>query len=247
MNARRVAALLLASLALAGCGGGSHGAERGNTGTARLWITRDRGATLLVNTTVPAGETLMRALRLHAKVETRYGGRFVVEINGVRGSLSARHDWFWFVNGLAGDTSAAEYRLHAGDVAWWDYRDWTDDPDLAVVVGAFPEPFLHGFGGVKRPVAVRYAMPSQRAAALRIARLLHASSVGRWRLGVPGPAGANVFDLDLDHGTALPIQIQLTALQRKPGAGPRSPIEFEFSGDVDKLLSGAYTRRFSVP
>ena len=238
MNARRVAALLLASLALAGCGGGSPGVGRGNTGSARLWITRDRGATLLVSATVPAGETLMRALRSRARVDTRYGGRFVQAINGLSGSLSKRHDWFWFVNGLAGDTGAAEYRLHAGDVAWWDYRDWTDDPDLAVVVGAFPEPFLHGFGGVKRPVVVRYALPFKRADALRVARRLHASSVGR--LGLAVPAGADVFALVQDRTTFV-------ARQLKPGSGPHSLVELDFSGNVDKLLAGAYARRFSVP
>ena len=233
MTARRVAALLLTSLALAGCGG----AERGS-GTAHLWVTRDRGATLLVDTTVPAGQTLMRALRSEAKVETRYGGRFVDAINGVHGSLSARHDWFWFVNGLAGDTSAAEYRLHAGDVAWWDYRDWSNDPELAVVVGAFPEPFVHGFGGVRRPVVVRYTVPSQRADARRIARRIHASSAALF--GVPVPAGANVFELLASPPT-------FAARQLKPGSSPRSPIELAFSGDVDKLLAGAYTRKFSVP
>ena len=238
MTVRRVAALLLASLALAGCVAGCSRAERGNTGTARLWVTRDRGATLLVSATVPAGETLMRALRSRAKVETRYGGRFVQSIDGVHGNVSDRHDWFWFVNGLAGDTSAAEYRLRAGDVAWWDYRDWTDDPELAVVVGAFPEPFLHGFGGTRRTVVVRYAEASQRADARRIATRIHASSVAP--LAVPVPDGASVFDLRTGGTT-------FSARQLKPGSGPRSPVELAFSGDVDKLLAGAYARRFSVP
>ena len=31
-----------------------------------------------------------------------------------------------------------------------------------VVVGAFPEPFLHGYAGKVRPVAIRYA-PGQKA------------------------------------------------------------------------------------
>ncbi|MEP6893081.1 MAG: DUF4430 domain-containing protein [Gaiellaceae bacterium] len=233
MTARWIAALLLVSLALAGCGG----AERGS-GSARLWITRDRGTTLLVDTTVPAGETLMRALRFKVKVETRYGGRFVEAIDGVHGSLSARHDWFWFVNGLAGDTSAAEYRLHAGDVAWWDYRDWSDDPELAVVVGAFPEPFLHGVDGVRRSVVVRYANSSLRADARRIGRRIHASGIVS--LGVRVPFGVDVFELLAGPPTFV-------ARQKQPGSGPRSPIVFSFSGDVDKLLAGAYTRRFSVP
>ena len=88
---------------------------------------------------------------------TRYGGGFVQSIDGVEGSARRHEDWFWFVNGLAGDRSAASYRLRDGDVAWWDYRDWSGDAEtLEVVAGAFPEPFLHGYDGEVRPVAVRY-------------------------------------------------------------------------------------------
>ena len=96
---------------------------------------------------------------------TRYGGGFVQSIDGVEGSARRHEDWFWFVNGLAGDRSAASYRLRDGDVAWWDYRDWSGDAEtLEVVAGAFPEPFLHGYDGETRPAAVRYA-PGLRAGA----------------------------------------------------------------------------------
>jgi hypothetical protein len=126
--------LLLVALALAGCGGeGPTAAD----GTARLWVTRDRGSEVLVDTTVPAGQTLLRALRARAKVTTRYGGGFVQSIEGVKGSARRNRDWFWFVNGLAGDRSAASYRLRDGDVAWWDYRDWSG-ADLAPVGTAVP-------------------------------------------------------------------------------------------------------------
>ena len=157
MRPRTLTALLLvaAALALAGCGGeGPTAAD----GTARLWVTRDRGRSVLVQTTVPAGQTLLRALRSKAKLTTRYGGGFVQSIDGIEGSARRHEDWFWFVNGLAGDRSAASYRLRAGDVAWWDYRDWSGDAQaLEVVPGAFPEPFLHGYDGAVRPAAVRYA------------------------------------------------------------------------------------------
>ena len=137
-------------------------------GTATLWVTRDRGAVVMLDAKVPAGQTLMRALRSKAKVETRYGGRFVQAIDGVEGSLSKRHDWFWFVNGLAGDRSAAEYRLRAGDVVWWDYRDWTHDADLAGrrrrVPGAVP-PRLRRQGASGSPSSTRCG--SQREDARR--------------------------------------------------------------------------------
>jgi len=108
---------LLVVLALAGCGGG----ERG---VATLKVTRDHGRHVLLVERVPAGLTAMQALQRKAEVRTSYGGRFVVSINGV--ASAPRRDWFYFVNGKLGDRSAAEVRLHQGDVEWWDYRRWNN-------------------------------------------------------------------------------------------------------------------------
>jgi hypothetical protein len=135
---RRLAPILLV-LALAGCG-----ATAQEKGTATLWVTRDRGADVLLVRQVPAGLTAMQALDRVADINTTYGGRYVESINGIDGSLSAQRDWFYFVNGIEGDRSAAEVRLHPGDIEWWDYRSWARRMRQPVVVGAFPEPFLHG-------------------------------------------------------------------------------------------------------
>jgi hypothetical protein len=150
--------LLLATLVLAGCGG------QREHGTARLWITRDRGATVLYTGRVPAGVNAMQALERAVKVRTRYGGRFVQSIDGLGGSLSAARDWFYYVNGIEGDRSAAEYRLRAGDVEWWDYRGWRKQMSVPVVIGAFPEPFLHGFDGKRPPTVVAFGPGAGRAA-----------------------------------------------------------------------------------
>ena len=91
-----------------------------------------------------------------ADVDDAYGGRFVQSIDGVEGDVSKQRDWFWFLNGIEADRSAADYRLRPGDVEWWDFRSWRGEMREPVVVGAFPEPFLHGYGGPPRPVAVRY-------------------------------------------------------------------------------------------
>ena len=165
MRLRRLA-LPLAVLLLAGCG------EQRGHGSARLWITRDRGASVLFTGRVPAGITAMQALDRVAKVKTRYGGRFVQAIDGVEGSLSAQRDWFYFVNGIESDRSAAEYRLHPGDLEWWDYRSWRNAMSVPIVIGAFPEPFLHGFDGRRRRTYV-VASPGTRTAALAIARVVH--------------------------------------------------------------------------
>jgi hypothetical protein len=133
------ALVLLLALVVAGCGGVRE------HGTATLWVTRDRGASVLYTGTVPAGLTAMQALERKRKVTTRYGGRFVQAIDGLQGSLTARRDWFYFVNGIEGDRSAAEVKLHDGDVEWWDFRAWSGSSmSVPVVVGAYPEPFRHG-------------------------------------------------------------------------------------------------------
>jgi hypothetical protein len=132
----RCVAACAATALLVGCGAGG---ERG--ATAQVWITRDRGKHVLAVRTVPAGLTGMQSLDRVATITTRYGGRFVQSIDGVEGSLSARRDWFYFVNGIEGDRSAAEVRLHAGDVEWWDLRSWSNGRmSVPVVVGAWPKP-----------------------------------------------------------------------------------------------------------
>ena len=232
---RRALVPLVAALALAGCGGAGPSAA---DGTAHLWVTKDRGSSVLVDTTVPAGQTLLRALRSQAKVSTRYGGGFVQSIAGVEGSAGRHRDWFWFVNGLAGDRAASSYRLRDGDVAWWDYRDWADDAaTLEVVAGAFPEPFLHGYDGKPRPAAVRFA-PGLEPGARRIARALHTDDVAPLATAVPSQV--NLFEL-------VAGSPHLTAAMRSPGAGPSGAVRFSFAGSVDQLLDGAFARRFSSP
>jgi hypothetical protein len=171
---RRLAALLLVLGVVAGCG-----EERAGNGHATLWVTRDRGAQVLVNADVPAGISAMEALRRKTDVETRYGGRYVQAVNGIEGNLGARHDWFYYVNGYEADVGAADYTVHDGDVIWFDYRGWAGEMRVPVVVGAFPEPFVHGYGGKRREVAVR---PAADPLAARVAKVV-GGRVGGGRRG----------------------------------------------------------------
>jgi hypothetical protein len=209
---------------LAGCGGSAGGEE----GTATLWVTRDRGAEVLVDVEVEAGQTLMRALDGEVELETRYGGRYVQSVDGLAGSLEGQRDWFWFVNGYEGDRSAASYRLRDGDVAWLDYRSWERDGEARVVVGAFPEPFVHGYDGRVRPAAVRFE--GSRARATRLARLVGADSIEP--LGTAVPEGANV--LELRDG---PQRASAELLGERAG----DPVRVVFQGEP------AYERRYAVP
>ena len=222
---RRALAALAALVLLAGCGSFGAGGEEG---TATRWVTRDRGATLLLEPDVDAGQTLMRALDSKVELETRYGGRYVQSIDGLSGSLDAQRDWFWFVNGYEGDLSAASYRLRDGDVAWLDYRGWEREGEARVVVGAFPEPFVHGYGGRTRAAVVRFE--GSRARATRLARRIGAESIEP--LGTPVPDGANV--LELRDGPAA-------ATAELLGETAGAPVRFVVSGDAD------LTRRYSAP
>jgi hypothetical protein len=207
---RRAALAAVLAVALAGCGSSS---TTGPAGRATLWVTRDRGAQVLYSTSVPAGESVLQALDRVAKVETRFGGRYVRAVDGV--DEHGNRSWFYYVNGYLADRSAADYRLRPGDLAWWDYRAWHNPAQDPVVVGAFPQPFLSGYDGKRRPAVV----VSTDAGARAVAKRLHA------RIARRAPAGANVLVLG---GSATTIVLR--------GSSPGSPVRLVFRGDPKLLL-----------
>ncbi len=209
-------------LVVASCGG-EGGASASPDETATLWVTRDRGAEVVVEGEVPAGGTALEALKRHADVETRYGGRFVQAVNGVEGSLTGQRDWFYFVNGIEPDVGSAEVRLHAGDVVWWDHRSWRETMQQPVVVGAFPEPFLHGWDGERRPAEVR--------APAELADEAHAllATLG----GDRGSGRPNVFVLRVERDVD---GARLTA-RRGPHNG--SPVTFTLAGSLAAVREAA--------
>ena len=176
MTRRLVAALaVLAALAgTAGCGLGAGDEQDG--GGAVLRVTRDFGARLLDSAEVESlrdGDTAMRLLRSETEeVETSYGGRFVSSIGGLAMAGGGEpRDWFYWVNGVEAGIGAGEYRLSPGDVVQWDYRRWDAAMRVPAIVGAFPEPLLHGLEGKRLPVRVECADPRGEACSTAKARL----------------------------------------------------------------------------
>jgi hypothetical protein len=221
---RRLVALLLALCAFAGCG-----EEPAGNGQATLWVTRDRGNEVILEESVPAGISAIEALRREAEVETRHGGRFVQAIDGIEGDLGEQRDWFYYVNGYEADISAADYELHDGDVLWFDYRSWAEEMRVPVVVGAFPEPFVHGYGGKRRPAIV---VGTKDRLAGRLAELVGARMNG-------GGDGANRIVLVAGAG----IRGELSG-----GAG--DPVTFYVGRQAaERLLSDpSFTRfRYAIP
>jgi hypothetical protein len=212
---RRALLALLLALCLAACGAEGKAPSADGAG-ATLWVTQDRGAKVVFTADVPAGLNAIQALDRKADVGTRYGGRYVQSVSGVEGSLGKGQDWFYFVNGIEPDVGGVEVKLHAGDVVWWDFRKWSGDEDEPVVVGAFPEPFLHGWGGERRPAEVR----APRGLEGEAAELLGVLG------GAEGEGEPNVFVLDPMPGAS---GARLTA---KRGSANDATVTFTLTGSM---------------
>lgn len=155
MRRALLALVLAAAAALGGCGLGPGEEQKGG---AELRVTRDFGEKLLAQAHVAKmrkDETVMQLLRSKEKVDTRYSGGFVQSLHGLSGhGASGNRDWFYFVNGVEASQGAADYELSPGDVVQWDYRRWDAAMRVPAIVGAFPEPFVHGLQGKRLPSRV---------------------------------------------------------------------------------------------
>jgi hypothetical protein len=224
----RLVPLLGVAVLAAGCGSTT------SSGRAVVWVTRDRGAQVLHVAKVPAGLTAIQALARVAKVETRYGGRYVRSVDGV--AEQGRRSWFYYVNGYLADRSGAEYRLRRGDVEWWDYRSWRDPAQDPVVVGSFPQPFLNGYDGKRRRTLIVSADPER---ARGLARRLRAevASIGETR------HAKDVNVLAISSGSRTTVSLKYTG-ETSPG----SPVRLSFRGDPMVLLQRwPFRFRYSVP
>ena len=248
MRVRLVAFVALAAT-LTGCGLGA-GEDQG--GGAELRVTRDFGQRQVASASresVKEADTVMRFLQSERKVSLRYGGGFVQSIDGVSGEGASGHrDWFYWVNGQEGSVGAADRRLRPGDVVQWDYRDWSATMSIPAIVGAYPEPFLHGFEGKRLPIRVE--CPDDEADLCREVRDrlskdgIEASSagvgtpergqtlrvlVGEWsdlrvrarilRMLEKGPATSGVFARFADDGARLELLDSRGKAARSTGAG----------------------------
>jgi hypothetical protein len=191
---RRAAVLALLAVALGGCGLGAGESEGGG---ASLTVTRDFGTREVGAGTadpIPGGETVMRMLQRDFEVETRYGGGFVQQINGIAGGRENGRpvDWFYYVNGILAEDGAAAHKLSAGDQIWWDHHDWGASADVRAVVGAFPEPFLSGVAGKRLPVRLDCAAAAADACD-EVARRLGEAGVKAGRSAAAGFGGEGVL------------------------------------------------------
>jgi len=156
-----ITALLLVMAALSACS--PPPSPEAGVITVRVVATRNFGQELMFDETleVPEGTSAMSALMKVSEVETAYGGGFVNAINSVRsgfiGSQSMKMDWFIYINGIQSNTGALDYKLRNGDIQHWDFHDWSFHHFIPAIVGDFPEPFRHGYGGKTSSTIIAYA------------------------------------------------------------------------------------------
>jgi hypothetical protein len=239
----RRAVVLIACAALAGCGVGA-GPEHG--GGVQLRVTRDFGRTTLASASVAklrSSDTVMRLLQRHSKVTTRYGGGFVQSIDGIAANGSGgRHDWFYFVNGTEAPTGAANRALKPGDVVQWDYRTWNATPHVPAIVGAFPEPFLHGQEGKRYPTRIECAASTRSCDTVQKQLDRAGVPAGTGSLGAEARGG--VLRIQVGKWSDLSQLQDSDLLERGPAA---SGVYARFAGSNGPLLlldaSGRVTRQ----
>ncbi|MEM2123204.1 MAG: DUF4430 domain-containing protein [Candidatus Bathyarchaeia archaeon] len=141
----------------------SPGSPGGSTSEihVRLIVSRDFGSTVILEEALTLEEdaTALEALRIVSDVEATYGGRFVTSINGFeRGGMDGvQVDWLYYINGFLAPVGAADYILREGDVERWDLHPWSSLPMASAIIGDYPEPFLHGYGGDRYPTLILYS------------------------------------------------------------------------------------------
>jgi|YNPNPStandDraft_1061719.scaffolds.fasta_scaffold01720_8 hypothetical protein len=117
-------------------------------------ITIDYGEELVLTQQIQSNDSLSAFDALCRVATVGSNGGFVNSINNVTSTYSIFNeeskDWFYYINGVLSPVGSQAYMVHDGDVIHWDYHTWVDYKSSTVIIGDYPEPFLHGFNG-KRP------------------------------------------------------------------------------------------------
>jgi hypothetical protein len=260
----RVAALLLilalAAATASACESRSQDAPRAGEPAARMLVTADHGARSLLDGGVPPDQSVMAALRGATEVRTEYGGGFVAEMFDLTSDAGAQRDWFLFVNGLLSPVGARDATLAAGDLAWWDFREWGALSDPWAVVGAWPQPFTGTAPAVfaDAPLAAALAgtgatLTDDPASPWRVrvgASAAIAAGDPAWARALDDPAGAgltiwidgaDIVALDAASGQAAPVAGARAAIVAVPtGAFPEEGVLVAVAGlDEDAARAAA--------
>ena len=146
-------------------------------GVGQLFVSSNFGREIICDEKVKLipGEDVLGLLGRYVKVETQYGG-FIKSINNRKSARvqGQQYDWFYYINGIAANSSAKAYKLNAIDRVFWDYHPWTGATFIPAIIGAYPEPFVSGFKGQNNGVLLLHTN-SAKAEAQKLAGSLKKS------------------------------------------------------------------------
>ncbi|WP_354701794.1 hypothetical protein DSM112329_02129 [Paraconexibacter sp. AEG42_29] len=150
------AGVLLAVLALAGCGGDQEGAG------AQLVVTQDFGTRSIADLPQPTtrpGSTILELLSANVPGVRTATIAAQPQLSAVGPVTNATVDgrtkrWTLFVNGVGEDAEGPGQELDDNDVVWWDHHDTGAAARVPAVVGSFPAPFRNGVEGKRMPLRI---------------------------------------------------------------------------------------------
>lgn len=139
-----LAVLTLLITAITGCRVGS--APLAEPVTIHVVATQDFGREIVFDRTAVI-ERRMNAQDVLAEVtEFETDGSYILEFEGLRGNDQVY--WMYYINGLLSKYFAGGYVIRPGDVMHWDFHPWAGaHHGSSAIIGAFPEPLLHGYEG----------------------------------------------------------------------------------------------------
>ncbi|MBI4431197.1 MAG: DUF4430 domain-containing protein [Candidatus Omnitrophica bacterium] len=175
---------------------------------AKLVVSEQFGNALFESSQIePQKQSVMDLLDAQLEIQTKFGGGYVSAIQAGHRTLEegdGRH-WFYYVNGILSSVGSQQYEVQPGDHIWWDFHGWQGERMVGAVIGAWPEPFVNGYGGEKFPTVI-WANQEFKEDAERIASELRQS----------GADSVSVKDLTDTHAVdtenSLPIYVGPWAL-----------------------------------
>jgi hypothetical protein len=230
MKRLRTFAVLIAIVALAGCG---LAARRGGSGVT-LTVTRGFGAESVHTVTrgrVTRAETVMSLLEGAVPVRAGAARGSVESIAGLSAGSSGAA-WAYYVNGVAVTTPARSTAVHAGDHVWWDLHDGSTSSARPAVVGSFPEPFIHGVDGKRLPTTLECAADAETACG-RVAASLTAAGVPVARQLIGTGSGPDTLGVVVGSWRELSSQLGAGLIAQGPAA---SGVYARFGGRAGRTL-----------
>lgn len=209
--ATRLLAAIPLLLLLAGCGL----VRTSGGGAVRIQVTENFGARTLAS----AAETLSRPADAPSVLARKF------QVSGPTGHPHAiaghaappGSGWFLYINGVSPVAGAAHSQVHPGDRVWWDLHSTAAQPQLHAIVGAFPEPFVHGVGGKRLPVTLECAGDTQ-VACTRVSHVLTAIGIPSVRQVLGTGSGQDTLGVVVGTDADLRAEVVAVLIDYGPGA-----------------------------